>query len=121
MYPPIFATLVANGTVTGIFGTVPTRVYPFGEAPQEVTKPYAVWQIIGGGPENYLSQRPDIDLWSLQIDVYADTAAAARSGAEAIRDAIELQAHIVGWRGESRDPETNNYRYSFDVDWWSDR
>lgn len=121
MYPSFFSVAAADATVTGLFGTTPTRIYPFGEAPQKTALPYAVWQIVAGAPENYLSQTPDIDSWTIQIDVYGSNVTAVRSGAEAIRDAIEGAAHVTGWRGESRDPDTNNYRYSFDVDWWETR
>lgn len=121
MYPPFFATCYADAGVKAIFGTTPCRVYPFGEAPQRVTRPYAVFQTVTGLPENYIGQSPDMDGFTVQVDVYATTVAAARSGAEAIRDAIEGRCHITGWRGESRDPQTNSYRYSFDCDWFVSR
>ena len=121
MFPPIFKVCAADAGVKAVLGTGPVRLYPFGEAPQGVQKPYAVWQTIGGLPENYINQRPDMDRFALQVDVYADTAAAARNAAKAMRDAIEPHAHITRWGGESRDPETNNYRVSFDVDWWTKR
>ena len=121
MYPPIFATCKAAGAVTALIGTSPVRLYPFGEAPQGVAKPYAVWQTIGGAPENYIDCAPDIDSMTLQVDIYSTTAASCRAVAVAIRDAIEPVAHITSWRGESRDDETNHYRSSFDVDWWIQR
>lgn len=121
MFPPIFQVCAANAAVKAALGTGPVRLYPFGEAPQGVQKPYAVWQTIGGLPENYINQRPDIDMFSLQLDVYGETAASVRSAAMALRDAIEPYAHIVRWGGESRDAETNSYRYSFDIDWWTKR
>ena len=121
MYPPIFATCKAVAAVTALIGTSPVRLYPFGEAPQGVTKPYAVWQTIGGAPENYIDCAPDIDSMAIQVDIYSTTAASARAVAVALRDAIEPVAHITSWRGESRDDETNHYRWSFDVDWWIQR
>ena len=121
MYPPIFEVCKADAAVVALLGSNPLRFYPFGEAPQKVAKPYAVWQQVGGAPENYLAGRPDIDAYTLQVDVYADSAASSRAVAAAIRNAIELRAHIVAWRGESRDPETKNYRSSFDVDWFVHR
>lgn len=117
MFAPIFEVCAANAGVTALIGTSPTRLYPFGEAPATVVKPYAVWQTIGGLPENYLSNRPDIDLFSIQIDVYADTAVSARAVAKAIRDAIEDQAYVTRWSGESTEPDTKLKRFSFDVDW----
>lgn len=121
MYPPIFVTVKDDATVQASFGSSPCRVYPFGKVEENTTLPYAAWRTISGLPENYLGTLPDIDSWSIQIDVYASTATAARDGAEALRDAIEGSAHIVAWRGESQDPQTKNYRYSFDVDWFVNR
>lgn len=121
MYPPIFTIVAADATVTSIFGSSPVRVYPFGGAPEESTLPYAVWQIIGGVPENYVTNTPDLDTFLVQMDVYAETATAARSGAEALRDALEDSAHIVSWNGESTDSQTQHYRYSFDINFLTAR
>ena len=117
MYPPIFATCKADAGVTALLGSNPVRLYLFGTAPQGVTKPYAVWQSAGGRPENFLGDRPDVDNFTLQVDVYADTASAARSVAAAISYAVETVANVTSWRGESRDIETKDYRSSFDIDW----
>jgi hypothetical protein len=121
MTPPIFDTCSTDSTVLGIFGSDPVRLFGWGLAPQGVAKPYAVWQVITGSPENYITNLPDMDQFTVQVDVYAQTAADAREGAQALRDAIEPVAHVVGWRGESREPETQLYRYSFDVDWFVSR
>lgn len=118
MFPPIFKVCSQNAGVTALLGTSPVRLYLFGEAPQEVQKPYAVWQLIGGRPENYINQRPDIDVFNVQVDVYANSASSARAVAKAIRDAVEDSAHITSWRGESRETETTLYRSSFDLDWF---
>lgn len=118
MFPPIFAVAAADPAVTALLGAAPTRFYPFGEAPQGVAYPYAVWQTFGGAPENYLGNRPDMDSHALQVDVYAETGASARAVASALRDAIEPHAYITRWGGESVDPETKRYRISFDVDWY---
>jgi len=116
MYPPIFEVSAASPAVTALLGASPLRLWPFGEPPQNTPLPYAVWQTVSGQPENYLGQRPDADSWSLQVDVYADTATSARNVAKALRDAIEPTAYITRWGGDGRDSETNHYRYSFDVD-----
>lgn len=121
MYPPIFATCAADSAVVAALGPAPVRLYPFGEAPQGVALPYAVWQTVNGSPENYLGQRPDVDLFTLQIDVYGSAIDTVRNAARALRDAIEPHAHIVSYGGENRDPNTKNYRYSFTVDWWVSR
>lgn len=117
MTPPIFTLAVASPAVQAALGVAPTRLYPFGKAPQPVAKPYAVWQVITGAPENYLGQRPDIDALTTQVTVYGTTIDSARSAAIALRDALELDAHVVRWGGDDQDYETQNYFVSFDVDW----
>lgn len=121
MQPPIFKVCAASPAVTALLGTNPVRLFPFGEAPQGVTYPYAVWQIVGGAPENYLADNPDVDGFNLQVDVYAKTGAAAAGVATALRDAIEPVAYITRWGGQSKDSATKTYRISFDVDWLTPR
>lgn len=118
MTAPIFEVCSLDPAVTALLGTgAGLRLYSFGEAPEGVAKPYAVWQVIAGSPENYLAGRPDVDSFTLQVDVYGVTGSSVRMVRTALRDAIELQAYITRWGGESRDPTTKNYRASFDVDW----
>ncbi|MEZ3415201.1 DUF3168 domain-containing protein [Pantoea dispersa] len=117
MIAPIFPVCAASAEVNALIGGDRLRLYPFGLQDDAVVYPYAVWQNITGGPENYLGQRPDADAFTLQVDVYADTPDEAIAVAEALRNAIEPHAHITRWGGQSRDDETKRYRYSFDVDW----
>lgn len=118
MYPPIYEA-VNIPAVRAVLktGTGPLRLYLFGKADQNTPKPYAVWQTAYGSPENYLNQVPDVDSFGVQVDVYADNAASARTVAQALRDAIEPHAHITSWRGDSIDPDTKNFRFGFDCDW----
>lgn len=118
MTPPIELVCAADPGVTALLGSgVDLRMYPFGEAPEGVLKPYAVWQLVNGSPENYLAGRPDTDGFTLQVDVYGTTSKSVRQVRDAIRDAIELRAYVTRWGGESRDTATKNFRSSFDVDW----
>ena len=118
MSAPIFEICSKDSGVGALLGAgVDTRLYSFGEAPDGVVKPYAVWQVIAGSPENYLAGRPDVDGFTLQVDVYATTGTAARRVRNALRDAIELHAYITRWGVEGRDPTTKNYRAGFDADW----
>ncbi|MCH4563345.1 DUF3168 domain-containing protein [Halomonas sp. EGI 63088] len=121
MQPPIFPICAAVPAVTALLGSGPTRLYPFGEAPQGVALPYAVWRIINGAPENYVDGPPDIDRWSVQVDVYARTVSDVTAVAEALRDAIEPHAHVVRWGDQDTDPDTNNRHIGFDVSWWHPR
>jgi hypothetical protein len=121
MYAPIFQAVNVSGVQAVLkTGNGPLRFYMFGLADQNTPLPYAVWQTVYGAPENYLTNVPDVDSFGIQVDVYASEsqgADVARQVAQALRDAIEPHAHITSWRGDSRDPNTNNFRFSFDVDW----
>jgi len=118
MYPPVFSTCNV-AAVTTLLGSTPVRLYPFGAAPQDVAHPYAVWQVVAGAPENTISDTPDIDSFIVQMDVYGQTAASVHAVGQALRDAIEPYAHIVSWRGETK--EADKYRFSFDTNWWVHR
>ena len=121
MIPAIFPLVSANDAVKVALGTKPVRFFPFGEAPEGVTLPYATWQGIGGSPENYINETPDIDRMSLQIDVWGADASTASAAATALRNVVEPRAHIVGWRAMGRDDTTGRWRIAFDVDWWQSR
>ena len=123
MFPPVYDTLKANAGVKAIFGNSP-RIYPHGMAPGPGETgygvPYAVQQIITGQPEWFLGHLPDVDSFTTQIDVYAAKVEDAANGAKAIRDALEPVAYIT-WRGQFKDPDTDLFRYSMDVDWLTPR
>lgn len=127
IYPPIFA-VVNVPAVQALLktGTGPLRFYLFGQAPQNVAKPYSVWRQVYGSPENFIGDRPDTDAYTTQIDIYVaatDPAPAtkARQIAEAMRDAIEGDAYITAWIGDSQDPITANYVFTFQCDWLTPR
>jgi len=120
MNPPIFTIVSAVSAVTTLLGTDPVRFFPFGQAPDDVDMPYAVWQTVSGSPDNYLSGTPSIDSWLVQVDVYAKKGSTSRTVAEALRDAIEPEAYITAWRGESKE-DNNIFRYSFDVEFLTAR
>jgi hypothetical protein len=118
MEAPIFAICSTDPGVTALLGVgIECRLYSFGEAPQKPVRPYVVWSLITGSPENYLAGRPDADSFTLQLDVYATTAGPVRAVTEALCAAIEPRAYVVRWGATDRDPETKDYHRSFDVDW----
>lgn len=116
-YGTYFCGLQNSPEVTALLGANPVRLYPFGQAEQNELKPYAVWQVIGGSPENYLAGRSDAGAFTLQVDVYADSGSTASPVGDAIRHAIELDAYTTNYNGDDRDKETGNSRHSFDRDW----
>lgn len=121
MFPPIKTLLQADSTVVGYLGTNRIRVYPFAESPQDGPYPYAVWQVITAAPENTLSCTPDIDAVSVQIDVYSKDHEEALAVSEAIRDVLELDAHMTGYGNTERMPTTRAFRISMDFQFWLNR
>lgn len=121
MIAPIFSVCAASQAVKDYWVPTPSGSIPSGYQDDNIVYPYAVWQNIGGSPENYLNQRPDADHYTLQVDVYGDTDADVIAVARALRDAIEGKAYISRWGEQSRNDSTMKYRYSFDVDWITTR
>ncbi|MBV4531006.1 DUF3168 domain-containing protein [Pseudomonas sp. SWRI107] len=118
MEAPIFAVCSADPGVAALIGAgIDCRLYSFGEAPEKPVKPYVVWSVINGSPENYLAGRPDSDRFTLQLDVYAATADPVQAVTKALCDAIEPIAYVVRWGATDRDPKTKDCHRSFDVDW----
>lgn len=122
-YAPIFALALDNPTVVGLLktGTGPLRFYLFGEADQNTAKPYAVWQTVGGSPENFLGTAPDADAWTTQVDVYGLTASSSRAIAFALIEAFQGAAYVTSYNGEYKEFDTKLYRYSFSVEWFTHR
>jgi hypothetical protein len=120
MQVPVFAQAFGDSGVRSMLGGSgthdPLRLYPFGLAPQGVQKPYAVFQTISGSPENYLSCRPDEDNFVVQIDVYGVSVASVRAATRVLTQALETIAYITRWGNESVEPETQHYRFDFDVE-----
>jgi hypothetical protein len=121
---PIYELAKASAAVQALLGANP-RFTPFGAAPQKGEPlygvPYAVYQTIYGSPENYLSQRPDMDNWGVQVDAYARTAPEANAVAVALREALEGVAHVTAYNGDAKDAATGLFRYSFTVEFWTPR
>jgi hypothetical protein len=118
---PFFAVCKADPTVQALLGGALPRIFPFGEAPQAVVKPYVVYQWVGGAPFNMINCRPDADSSDLQIDVYGLTTQSSTEVAKAIRYAVELSCNITSYRGTSREEDTKLYRTSFDLTWLVNR
>lgn len=121
MDTPFFVVCKADSTVQALLGGALPRIYPFGAAPQNVTKPYVVYQSAGGFPLNMINCRPDADSQDLQIDVYGLTTQSTVAVAEAIRYAVELDCNVTNYRGTIRETDTLLYRTGFDLTWLVNR
>jgi Protein of unknown function (DUF3168) len=114
MLPPIYDILFAATAVSAIVGT---RIYPHGEAPQDVTRPYVTWFLVAGVPENALDCAPDIDRSTVQIDCWHQTSAGVVQLASAVRNAIEPHAHVTNLFLNQLEPETRLYRFALQLDY----
>jgi hypothetical protein len=121
MYPPIYQLARDDAAVTALLGS-PPRFRPFGQYDQNGPRPYAVWQVIYGNPDNSLSCQPREDLYGVQVDAYAETPESARAVAEALRNCIESDHNpVVGHNGEFWEQNTGLWRVSFTCEFWTAR
>jgi hypothetical protein len=118
MLPPIYTILSSNTAVAAIAAD---RIYPHGEAPQNVERPYVTWFLVSGLPENELDGLPDVDRCAVQIDCWADDGTGAVQLASAVRDAIEPHAHVTNIALNGKEPETGLYRFAIQTDYWLSR
>lgn len=87
--------IAANSTANGLIGG---RVYP-GVAKQETTYPCVVVNLITPGPTNTKTAASDIDITSVQVDVYGATYTATAAASAAIRSALDYYAGTVTLTG----------------------
>lgn len=116
--PPLFAICAADAGVTALLGAGTTRLYPFGDAPENVAKPYAVYQVLNGVPENYLDEPPDIDEWNIQIDIYATSVNSANDVQKALRRALEAHCYVTRLGSTGTEPSTKLKTTSLDISWY---
>lgn len=121
MIPPLFEILNASVPVKLILGNKPLRVFPWGQAPQNVTIPYATYGVFNGNPENSLGEVPSIDRLGTQVDVWAKDTDSLLACSVAIRNAIEPHAHMISVDNFDRSPETGLYRCRMDFDFFTAR
>lgn len=114
MLPPLYPALANDAAVAVIVGD---RIYPHGEAPQDVTRPYVTWQMIAGTPENSLADSPDIDRCTLQINCWHPSGAGVVSLATAVRAVAEQHGVVTGIPVNEREPETRLYWIAIQIDW----
>lgn len=121
MIPPVFTILYASTPVKTLLGSSPLRVFPWGEAPENVTKPYATYIVFSGEPENTLGEAPELDNLRTQIDIWAETVSSCVSVSEAVRDALEPSAHMTSFSSSSPDIETKLFHQRLDFDFFETR
>lgn len=122
MNPQLFPLLNADSNVRLLMYSTPElRVYPWGRAPINVKKPYAVYTVFNGNPENYLDSAPDIDNKGTQINVYADNADSLEKCYNAIRNVLEKYGHMTNFSTPALDADTDLYSATLEFDFWDER
>lgn len=102
-----------------------SRVYRHGSAPKTVAAPYVTWFVVSAAPENELADLPAIDAYTVQVDCWSANDGTGDTGvetlAEAVRNALEDEAYLIGLDSNLRDPDTLRYRASLQFTFWVDR
>lgn len=114
MLPPIYNILSTDPAVAAVVGA---RIYPHGEAPQHVTRPYVTWYLVASVPENELGGAPDIDKASLQVDCWDLTSVGVMQLAQVVRDALQPHCVLTAFLLDQRDTETRLYRFAIQADY----
>lgn len=116
--PQVWQWLKDDGDVKAALGNDP-RIYPFDDVPHaaDLKLPYCVWQYVAGTNEFTLCGNSDTETARIQFDVYGAHCDDARKAAQAIEAALAPYGYTVSYNVRARDPETKNYRYSWDFGW----
>jgi len=118
MFPPVFDILTAAPDVTTL---VQTRVYGSGQAVQDTSKPYVVWSVPAGAPENTLSELPTVDRQVVQVDCYSKEEKQVKQLAIAVRNALEPHCHMTQHLANEREFDTKLFRVALQFDYFLNR
>lgn len=122
MLNSFFSIMNANNAVKALLGTPVLRIYPFGtKLGTTPTMPYALFKTVSSSPYNYLGDTPDIDLSSIQVDIYSETADNVEDCFNAIRDAIEPSGYLISYNTDNTDIENNKYHITMEIDLHDER
>lgn len=121
LYPTLFTILNASPQVKLLLGNNPLRVYPSNRAAQNSPKPYAVYSVYNGLPENYLGDAPDIDNKGTQITIFADTADSLEKCYKIVQKTLEPHAYMTNFATDDVDTETDLFSVRMEFDFWDAR
>lgn len=117
MIPTIYAWLSTSSAVDAVLGHDELGLAAFqDEAPQDWEGNFLRWSVVGGQPYNLLGDAPGMDYVRVQFDAFAATQDQAQAIYVAVRNLLEMPyGHVVSFLGTMRDPETRQYRVTWDM------
>jgi len=92
---PIAVLIAADATANTLMGG---RVYP-NVLKQETTYPAAAVNLISNTPTNTKGQASDLDIATVQVDVYGETYTSTAAASAAIRTALDYKSGTVNLTG----------------------
>ncbi|ETF00682.1 hypothetical protein W822_20010 [Advenella kashmirensis W13003] len=124
MLPSVFPVLNVPG-IQSYVGALDPRIYDFGSAPQDVTKPYMTFRNVADAPYEQVSGAPCGDFDSVQIDIYAGPDDSERSTvrglARAVREALDDAGIANRLIIQMREADTKLFRISIEADFITNR
>lgn len=120
IYAPIYTRCLADAAIVAVLGdgVGGIKLWPFGEAPKDTPPPYATWQNINGLPANNVSDRPDADFFTVQVNVWGVSSNQMWAAVRALQDVMEVDGCVIVRYGNTvKDAETKAFGYDFDADW----
>lgn len=113
-----FKTLLSADAPTNAI--IQGRVYPI-KVPRDGRVPAVAIQMIGGKPENYLSEDPTIDNGIYQVNCWAVDMTTVEALGIAVRDVLQKIGMITRYHGTDFDEEAQWYGFRFDLSIWDSR
>jgi hypothetical protein len=121
----IVYSYLVGASPSAVSTLVGSRVY-YVKAPQGVIRPYIVYSLVVGTPENQLDGPPGMENYRVQVDAYVDET----SGADAARDLFMACLNELEWGNRAQcisenfiafEEDTKLFRASGDFSLWLNR
>jgi hypothetical protein len=118
MLPNVYATLRANATILSL---VVENIGRHGSIPQETALPYITWFTVGDQPHDTLSEAPQSDFTTVEIDCWSLDDAQIATLAGAVRSALDTAGIVNRVVVDLRENDTKLYRIGVQADFITQR
>lgn len=113
MFPNVYALLQAAPAVVAIVGQ---KIGGRGSMPQETAPPYITHFVVVDDPHVTLSDAPESDTDTVQIDCWSMDEAEVKALARAVRAALDAAGHHNRVVVDNRENDTKLYRVGIQAD-----